>query len=214
MLNNLITIDIICHGVPSPLIFEEYVNYLEKKYNWNVENFNFRDKRYGWGSHYETFYINKKLYKKNIFKELFYKNIILRPSCTKCNYANFKRVSDITIGDFWGIEKYYPNFYDKNGVSLVIINTTNGKEMFESVKEDIFIQNSSKKECIQPNLIKPSKVIGDRNLFWNEFDKHGIEFVINKYGKEKISKEFKDYNIRLLKKLGVFDYIYKLVKNK
>ena len=124
---NLYTCDLVCHGVPSELIFRKFLKYIEMKNNKQIKEFIFRDKRFGWESHYETsIFDDKTEVTTQYFRNLFYGHNILRPSCHKCNYANIHRPADITIADFWGIEKVNPDFLDENGVSLVIINNEKG----------------------------------------------------------------------------------------
>lgn len=198
----LILCDLVCHGVPSPKIWEDYIKYIEKKHDDTVINANFRDKEYGWNTHYESFVLSKKKrkVKTEYFRELFLRNFILRPSCYNCKYCNFDRCSDITLGDFWGWEKSLPHNFnsDNKGVSLVFVNTEKGKQIFESIKKDIQYIKSNKKNCIQKQLKSPPEHNHKREQFWKDYLKHGLKFVVFKYivlNKEyftcKIKKELK-----------------------
>ena len=109
---SLYTVDIVCHGVMPPTLWKDYIDRMTDKYG-EIACADFRDKSYGWKSHNETFVIGGQKIKKNVYRKIFYKNILLRPSCysikkdryiTACKYAGTSRVSDITIGDFWGIQ--------------------------------------------------------------------------------------------------------------
>ncbi|KAA6327270.1 NAD(P)H-quinone oxidoreductase subunit I [termite gut metagenome] len=108
--SNLYVCDLVCHGTPSPYIWRDYLNYVEEKVNDKIIMVDFRDKEKGWSSHFESFVFrnNKKLFTRT-YTELFYKHIILRPSCEICRYTNIYRPSDITIADFWGWEKTIPH---------------------------------------------------------------------------------------------------------
>lgn len=99
---NLYLMDIVCHGVPSPYIWRDFLNYIEKKNGDIVTSVDFRDKqRFGWKDHRESYKFSKgNTVSLTLYTELFYKNIMSRPSCSVCYYANIKRPSDITIGDF------------------------------------------------------------------------------------------------------------------
>lgn len=101
---NLYLIDIICHGVPSPYIWRDYITYYERKYKRKIVSVDFRDKKeYGWCSHKETFILDnqEKINPKyNPYTDLFYKHIMLRQSCGNCHFCNTARPSDITIADF------------------------------------------------------------------------------------------------------------------
>lgn len=91
------------------------------------------------------------------YKLLYHSNYILRPSCYNCVFANYDRLSDITLGDFWGIDRVMPDYDDNKGISLVLINSHKGKILFDHVKEKVEYRISSKSECVQPNLECPTK---------------------------------------------------------
>lgn len=195
---NLITCDCVCHGVPSPKIWKKYIKYIMKKYKTNVDKISFRDKN-GTGWHNNTITVKDKL-GNNILKEkmdenffclLFFNHYILRPSCYKCKYANFNRVGDITLGDFWGIEKKYPEFDDDKGVSLVLINSSKGMNVWNEIKRDTDYKAVEKEDCIQPNLCQPSYRPENRDFFWEKSKKWGIIFAGKRVGcmnKNKIDK--------------------------
>ncbi len=134
---NLFLLDIICHGVPSPKLWREYVEYQEKKYG-KLERVNFRCKDDGWQDFGmkenvkgTKLYISKDV---DFFMRMFLRNHCLRPSCYDCHAKSFKK-SDMTIADFWGIESVAPEMNDGKGTSLVIIRTDKGQELFEEIKE-------------------------------------------------------------------------------
>ena len=118
------------------------------------------------------------------FRNLFYGHNILRPSCYKCNYANIHRPADITIADFWGIEKVNPEFADKNGVSLVIINNKKGKELFDKVKQSLNLIDCSIEDCIKYTytLSNSTPMSENREQFWKDYENENFEYIINKYG--------------------------------
>lgn len=158
---NLVLVDIVCHGVPSPYIWRDYLTYLENKYKSKVVKVDFRDKsRIGWSGHIESFiFDNGKKIESKIYTILFQQNIMLRQSCGKCFFTNFKRPSDLTIGDYWGWKKISDNFNaDNKGCSLVFINTKKGYEIFLVISKFMHLIHANMNLCIQPNLIKPSIV--------------------------------------------------------
>ena len=139
---NLYTVDLVCHGVPSPALFEKYKKNLEEKQASTIKNYNFRDKsKKGWGLHLKVEYQNQKKYETFWTFDSYYKSFLqgntYRECCYHCKYANRKRVADITLADFWGIEKIDVTFYDKNGVSAILINSPKGKKLWEKVKEKV-----------------------------------------------------------------------------
>ena len=174
---NLITCDIVCHGVPSPKIFECHKLYLERKHKSRIENINFRFKNKDTTQNMNVIFKNQKQYLRKPNKDdyyfLFSKNFILRESCFKCHFSNMNRVSDITIGDFWGIENTHPEFYDFNGISLVILNTKNGEKYFNKIKSNFEYIECNTSDCLQPNLISPSKEPYGYKEFWSKYNKNG-----------------------------------------
>ena len=183
---NLVTCDLICHGVPSNKIFREFLKYLEEKYNKKIKSFNFRDKKFGWESHWETTtFEDNSIISTQYFRNLFYRHNILRPACYKCNYANTHRPADITIADFWGIDEINPEFNDNKGVSLIIINSEKGRELFENVKQDLTIIPCSIEECIKHTytLSKPTPISDERENFWHDYNEQDFDYIIEKYAK-------------------------------
>lgn len=182
---NLVLVDIVCHGVPSPYIWQDYLTYLENKYKSKIIKVNFRDKsRIGWSGHIESFvFANKNKVELDVFKYLFGKNIMLRSSCGSCVFTNFDRPSDITIGDYWGWEKISKDFNNDNkGCSLLLINTIKGQIIFNKISNNLFLLKSDKEKSVQPNLEKPS-VLDKRNTYFEiDFQRRGFKYVAKKYG--------------------------------
>ena len=179
----LILVDIVCHGVPAPYLWRDYIAYLEKKQGDKICWVNFRDKqKFGWAAHHETFkFVNGG--GKMSFTYLFYQHIMFRPSCGKCHYANTKRPSDITIADFWGWEKTDPNINaDNKGVSLVLVNTEKGRELFEAVKDQMTVIPAKLEDCLQSNLCRPSLESHLRCKFEKDYRKYGFKYVYYRYG--------------------------------
>lgn len=181
--DNLYLVDIVCHGVPGPYLWRDYLAYLEKKQGDKICWVNFRDKQeYGWTEHKETFkFVNGR--GKMSFTYLFYQHIMFRRSCGKCHFTNTKRPSDITIADFWGWEKTDPNINkDDKGVSLILINTDKGRRLFEAVRHDMNVIPARLEDCLQPNLQHPSVIHPQRDAFERDYVKHGFAYVAGKYG--------------------------------
>ncbi|MBP5422840.1 MAG: Coenzyme F420 hydrogenase/dehydrogenase, beta subunit C-terminal domain [Paludibacteraceae bacterium] len=125
--DNLITIDFICHGVPSPLLWKKYVEYQEHNFKSNVIKASFRNKNHGWKNFSMSLVFKDKseycaTLDKDPYMQMFLKDTCLRESCYNCPSKGIKRVSDITIADFWGIQYEYPEFDDNEGTSFVIIH--------------------------------------------------------------------------------------------
>lgn len=192
---NLICLDIVCHGVPSPLVWKKYLEWQEKKYGKCV-TVDFRNKKdFGWADHVETmeFCRNKKIKRvhSRIYTELFYGHTILRPVCYECPYKSIHHPGDITIADFWGIEEAIPGFSDNKGVSLVLINTAKGRKYFEYIKKDLEWQKAELQKCLQPPLEKPFSKPENRENFWEDFREKPFRYIANVYGKNGIKYKIK-----------------------
>lgn len=184
---NLILCDLICHGVPSPNVFAEFIKFLRAK--GRLEKFRFRDKKCGWSGYTVTAEINGKLVKNKLwlqsFNNLFSHNVINRSSCSSCMFTNYNRPGDITIGDFWGIERVKPEIRDKLGISLVMTNSEMGEKVFSKIK-DIEVHKVNKAETVQNSLLKPSPVSPVRNNAFRILISGGYEQLARKYGEWNI----------------------------
>lgn len=183
---NLYCCDLICHGVPSVKIYEEFLAYMERTQGKKIKKFIFRDKSFGWSAHYETmiFEDDSKI-STRYFTNLFMSHTILRPACYKCNYANQNRPADITVADFWGVDEVAPEFYDEIGVSLVIINSEKGDKIFEIAKRDVDFVDCSIEDCIKHTytLNQPTPESPARKEFWKDYKEKDFSYIINKYAK-------------------------------
>ena len=151
--DNLILADMVCHGAPSPLIWKEHVSFIQKKSAKRIKDYRFRLKVNGWHNHTEMIIYDdgKTDYKSDlsqINKKLFHANLTLREACYNCKYTNLNRCSDITIADFWGIEKHMPDFDDNKGISLILINTQKGIGIYNAIKSNLDDRESNTKDCI------------------------------------------------------------------
>lgn len=181
--DNLFTVDLVCHGVPAPQVWKDYLAYIEKQSNKKIARCIFRNKSFGWGSHIETFYFADGTKTSNhIFRDLFYSHLIIRESCHHCPYANLHRVSDITIGDYWGWESISSRFNDKKGVSLFLINTDKGKTMFKSAQGALEYEKSNLGDCLQPQLKAPAFRPDSKDKFLMDYSNRGFDYVIRRYG--------------------------------
>lgn len=190
--DHVYVVDIICHGSPSPQLWSEYAQHLEECANGNITDLTFKDKRNGWKSPTALAKIKGKEYLLGDYTKIFYNRCALRPSCYVCPYATVERETDITIGDFWGIENVMPEFYSEEGNSLVLLHTPKGQQLFEKIQGSLDVRESNSKECLQPNLVQPTPVSERREEFWEDYCRKGIEFVIKKYGTMSLKKKIKN----------------------
>lgn len=205
---NLYIIDIICHGVPSPMLWQQYVDFIENKYKKKLSYYSFRDKEQnGWRQYSAklTFQDGDILTHSNVtgsFIELFRYDVALRPSCTECIYTSPHRIGDITIGDFWGIENVLPEFDDNSGISAVMVNTTKGECLFNSILDDITAIECKQSDIAdkQPNLSKPSSYSNIATAFNNDWKILPFEDVLKKYTRVGAKRRIKDLAKKVLNK--------------
>jgi len=129
----LCTVDCACHGVPSPGLWEKYVKALEKAEVNKIKHVMFRDKSRSW-MHYDFVYDAgngevRRPYMKDPYMALFVQNMTLRPCCYSCPVRNGKSGSDLTLADMWSVGTAFPELNDDRGVSLVLLNSENGRKM-------------------------------------------------------------------------------------
>ena len=140
--DNLYTQDIICHGVPSPFIWEKYLEERERKAASKTQQMFFRHKKYGWKTYAVLFEFSNntayvKSFQEDSFMKAFLSNSCLRPSCHHCSFRNPIRQADITLADFWGIHEVFPEFDDDKGTSLVLIHSDRGQSLFDSIQTKV-----------------------------------------------------------------------------
>ncbi|MGM9661063.1 MAG: Coenzyme F420 hydrogenase/dehydrogenase, beta subunit C-terminal domain [Faecousia sp.] len=134
----LFTADVLCHGVPSPLVWQNYLRHQEALHNSSAESVNFRGKTFGWKQFsMEITFRSGETYcvphGEDPFMNLFLENICLRPSCHSCRFKGFPRSSDLTLGDAWGIDGTMPEMDDDHGTSLVLVNSKKGRELLDQI---------------------------------------------------------------------------------
>lgn len=198
--DRIYTVDIICHGTSSPVLWKQYIEFVENKYSGKVDNLQFKDKRNGWKWPTAVASINGDEVFLNEYVKIFYNRCALRPSCYKCAYSKTKRYVDMTIGDYWHIDEKMPDFYDPMGNSLILIHTKRGRELFEKIKENIDYKKSDIIECWQKNLEKPTEMSKYREGFWQEYYDYGIDYIIKKYGAISLKSRIKQKIKRMIDK--------------
>ncbi len=192
--SNLITIEVVCHGVPSQNLFNKCIRQIENKNNCSVKSFYFRSK-YKNALHPHAFtYICSSKNKQTIVNGLHYqfpfyfgfqKYMTLRPSCYTCKWATTKRTADITLGDFWGIEKYNSSLNAKTGISQVLLNTTRGEILFNQLisSDQIWSEKFPIETVIENNgcLTNPTKLKPERTDFFKDLSSIPFDKVVKKY---------------------------------
>lgn len=185
---NLITCDIICTSVPSPKLFGEYIKFIENKEGSKVASINMKDKTIGWHKHQSGIRVNfangKSWFRTPetfLWSQIFISGLASRPSCFQCRFTNYDRPGDITIGDYWGIEKAHPDHDDDRGVSLLMVNTPKGESIMEKIKPNIIYLESTKELCEQPRLKNPVKEPSNRKEFWKDSEIMDFQVLCSRY---------------------------------
>lgn len=184
----LYTCDIVCHGVPSPKVYRKYIKELEEQNSKKIASVNFRDKVSGWQGYSFTlnfddstkYTINAQ---KTSYMRAFLSDIDLRESCPTCKFAKLPRYADFTLGDFWGVDKYYPELNkDNKGTSLILVHTVKGKELLENLN-DIFLKECDLGKAIEgnPSTLKHLPANKNRDKFFNELEEKSLDELANKY---------------------------------
>ena len=115
------------------------------------------------------------------YRDLFYSDYIIRRSCHECNYTSKKRVADITLADFWGIEKLDPNFNDNKGLSLILVSSDKGKDLFNAVSSSIEYREYPAEKVNQTTLQHPHYYRAKKEEFWKDYNSNTLDFIIKKY---------------------------------
>lgn len=183
---NLITLDFVCHGVPSPKAWEEYLGFQEKAYNSKVTEVNFRDKSKGWKNcsislGFENGKIYIKKFRQDPYMKAFLSNISLRSSCYECKFKSVNHKSDITLADYWGIDKVNPSLDDNKGLSMVLVQSKKGEELLNKVKNSITLAETDVTEVFpyNPCIIKSVYEHNFRKYFFNRLGKTDFQKLVN-----------------------------------
>lgn len=200
---NLLTVDLICHCVPSPKVFKDYIQYIENKYKKKIVRINMKDKTDGWPVQSPriyfkdgtTLFANKDSY---LWETIFYSYLAIRPSCHECHFSNLNRTGDITIGDYWGVEKFHPEYNHPNGASLILINTQKGKGAFKNICNFLNYKETNAEKALPNTLLYSTKPHTKREEFWIDYQKMSFERICKKYLERTIIEKLKRFIFRYL----------------
>lgn len=212
--DNLYTADVLCHGVPSPRLWEKYVREQESCICSNITSASFRSKVQGWKVFsMEHYFDNGQRYCKSLtedsFMQCFLRNICLRPACHNCQFKKFPRVSDLTIGDAWGIADHMPDMDDDRGTSLVIINSSRGNQLWNAVKNQTKFRKGKMEQLLPPSADSRRSVRPHyrRNRFFRDMEKGVSMEKLAKLSRKPLHRRVLSFGKRalksLLKKIGI-----------
>ena len=189
---SLILVDYICLGANSPLVYEKYLGYLEKRCHSKIKRVWFKYKKFGW----EQFatrvdFENGHTYVRDRYSDLYMrgyiqKSLYLRPCCRHCQYKGFPRCSDITLGDFWGVGRVFPNIDKAYGVSAVCVNTDIGRKMLRSISDRLILQECGIDDISAGNVNLTSSASEEERCetFYEDLERLGFEKAVKMRVKE------------------------------
>lgn len=188
--DNLYTCDFICRGVNSPKVFQKYMEMLERQFGAKATEIKFKNKKWGWHNFsLRVNFDNGKEYCKDRWHDLFFIGYLqagnfTRPSCYECQFKGFPQKADLTLADFWGIEKIDATMDQDKGTSLVMINSQKGHILFDSIKEKIEWRQFTMSDAREGNpamdaSLKPAQP--NRDTFFEDLDVMPFEKVAEKY---------------------------------
>lgn len=204
---NLILCDILCHANPSPKVFELYIKNLEKIKNKKVKYVWFRSKENGWKNQTPIIeYEDGQKEEENSYFIAFVWEMINRPSCYSCQFASKRRISDFTIGDFWGIEKVFPDIETTGGVSLLNVNSEKGSRIFDEVKEKMNYREVDYDLACSFNHYHNVSVHSNRDKFFKgisdgSINENNIIEYMKKYTKKPLYRRILGKGKRIIKKI-------------
>lgn len=194
--DNLYTVDFICRGINSPLAYKMFIKELERKYNSTIKEVHFKDKSKGWvnlGTRVE-FENGKKYFQTKHMdpwvSAFIFGNLYMRPSCHNCDYKQLPRKSDISLGDFWGLD--FTIDEGKKGVSIIMVNNSKGKELLEMCKRQIWCEQHTLREACEGNgaILNVSPIGEKRNEFFEMLENQPFSTVVWKLlGKNYFSRK-------------------------
>lgn len=171
----LFTLDVLCHGTPSPKVWAKYLeeNFGEE----NIKHINFRNKDHSWDNFHLSIQSDKRLYQQSLFKDNymqgFLKDLYLKKSCYECAFTKTKRNADITLGDFWGIQKHNPKLNDQKGTSLILLNSSKGKEIYSQILGETKLSQAVDLSIAirdNPVIVRPCKAHPNHESFYKQLD--------------------------------------------
>jgi coenzyme F420-reducing hydrogenase beta subunit len=221
---NLLTIDLICHGVPSPIMFKDYLNnYIENTDN-AIVFYKSRSKKYGWGSklgvlnYLQTIEMsNSKVdntsMSANLWQNAFFSDYAIRECCYSCPFCSPHKPSDITMGDFWGVENILPQVDYQKGCSLVICHSAKGRDLINGLSV-IKLDEKQYNDAIskQSRLVKPIEKPKDRKQFWEDYKKMGFKGIAQKYFRFTLLNKFLMKLYIVLVNIGSFRIANKIAR--
>lgn len=189
--DNLVLVDLLCHGCPSPAVFKKYLSYRQQEDNGDkIVKISFRDKAHGWRNFYNTYqYQNGAAYSVPCGEDLYFRgflrNAFLRPSCYKCKFKQLERASDITLGDSWSMASIVPGVDNDKGHSFIISHTKKGAKIISDLDRVIHLVKISK-TIENGGLYEPAFLNPERDKIFKNLDKMSFEKLYARYFSDRL----------------------------
>lgn len=213
---NLLSVDIFCHGVPSPGVWKKYIEEEILVRKTNIVDVNFRNKDAGWkkGSislFYEDGIFETRLHNDDPYMVAFKNNSILRPSCHNCSFKQLNHKADITLGDLWGCDVFDESLFDNKGTSVIIVHTLKGKKVIEEVSEQFrLLKKVNIENVVEYNkaFIQSEPIHPKRNQYFFNLSKYPVSTLSKKYAKPKLTP-YQRLAV-ILQRIGIFSIAKKI----
>lgn len=214
----LVTSDLVCHGVPSQMLFNKHIQFLEQKYHGKVADYNFRDNANWEGCEMfrltnhkgKSKQIRNSSYELSPYLYSFMYAFTYRYSCYNCKFARIPRQGDITLADYWECQRFFPRIDSSKGVSLILINNSKGHEIWNLIKDDVESYSSTVEDGAKynANLVHVTKKPQIRESIYDRINKEGYSTIAKT---DFRSPRYFWFCLRdQLEKIGVLQYLKKL----
>lgn len=183
---NLLTVDVVCHGVPSPKVYQKHLQELQAEAGEPVVQVRFRDKAKGWKRGETLFFTRHQQFgdskRRERYMRLFLNNVSIRPSCGDCAFNNKRSLADITIADYWGVNKQFPDFDDDKGVTLVLVNSSAGADILAKIHDQAdFITTDFAKGAEYNQAVSRSLPLHpQRCFFFSNLERYTLQELVEK----------------------------------
>ena len=199
---NLLLVDITCHGVPAPYVWRDYLKYVEEREGEPLTGALFRDPALGWHGAKEKLIFGSRSLVANDYAYLYFRRFMMRPSCLACPFASLARPSDLTMADCWGVEKALPGFADDNrGCSLLLVNTEAGRAFAAHFDEQPERREVDIEAVLQPNLQTPTVAHKYAPKFERAYVKRGFAYVLRHFGQDSWNHRIASFIVKVKKSL-------------
>lgn len=187
---NLVTVDFICHGAPSPKLFEHYRRWLSQRFGAEILSLQFRDKARGWGHRLKVEFADGQVYAPECLDDPYYHmflaSAISSPACYRCPYTKASgREADLTVGDAWKAPRQFSDWDDNSGVSVLIVNSSSGEEFLQELGAQLEVRPCALGLIDQSHLHQPAKAHPDRREFFACWHRHGVARAFRSYARPR-----------------------------